>query len=160
MTPDLDSLPAYSTRGIWLGFLAVFLVLAGVSWLNDSVTLQGHWTLYTARCDGGAWHGTRCTGRLVAAERHEFVANKANAVVTFTIIGATTASGTLSKCTIKGGRDWTCQEASGEVQPITLRLSGGRLVSPVDSLSGARPISKWKWLLLRLGIPVGSDATA
>jgi hypothetical protein len=157
---DCDRLPIHLMPGVWISVLIVLVVLAGLSWITETVTLQDHWTLYAVRCDRGAWHGTRCSGRLVPAERHSFLANKSKGTVAFTIIGASMASGTLSQCAIKGGRDWTCQEASSGAQPITLKLSGGHLaVDPVVKLSDVRPISKWKWLFLRIGIPVGSEAT-
>ena len=32
-----------------------------LGWSTESITLQGRWDLYTARCQGGLWQGEQCT---------------------------------------------------------------------------------------------------
>jgi hypothetical protein len=148
-------------RNAYPYFLATALALAAANWVSDSITLKGHWTVYTARCDGGTWQGSRCTGgRLVAAERYQFIANKARAQVVFEAIGTATAYGKLSECTIEDGRDWACLTAIAGVHPIPRRLAGGKPVGPADFPGDARPVPKWKWVFLRLGVPVGSEVQA
>ena len=135
------------------------LTLAAVNWFSDSVTLKGHWTLYTARCAGGTWQGKRCTGRLVAAERHRFVADKVKAEVVFKVVDPSsgTSSGKLSECAIEDGRDWVCLTATSGTRPATQRLARGEPVGAVELSGDARLVPKWKWICLRLGVPVGSE---
>jgi hypothetical protein len=147
-------------RHAWGYFVTAFLALAAVNFLSDTITLDGRWTLYTARCDGGTWRDNRCTGRLVAAERHRFVADKVRAKVVFEVIGAGTSSGTLSSCTIEDGRNWACATVTPGTRPATRRLARGKPVGLVDCPGNARLVSKRKWIFLRLGVPTGSEVQA
>jgi len=147
-------------RNTWLYFFTGLLVLVTLNWFTDVITLEGHWTMYTARCEGGTWQERRCTGRLVAAERHRFVANKAKAEVAFEAIGPSTSSGTLSGCTIEDGRNWACPTATPGSRPSTRMLVRGNPVGPLDCPGNARLVSKWKWTILRLGLPAGLEVQA
>ena len=149
-----------SSSSMRIAWLCVLTALAAANWLSDTITLEGHWTVYTARCDGGTWLDERCTGRLVAAERHRFVADKAKAEVVFEVIGAAPSSGKLSECAIEDGRDWTCSKATPGARPASRRLDRGRPMGPVDFPGNARLVPKWKWVFLCLGVPVGSEIQA
>jgi hypothetical protein len=149
--------PSTPMRGVWMFFLSAVLVLVAFNWFSDAITLKGHWTLYTARCDGGTWQGGRCTGWLVAAERYRFVANKKKGEVDFKVIGGDALSGRMTECAIADGRDWTCSAATSGAQPATKGLIHSKPVAPVVLPDDARVVPKWKWICLRLGIPVGSQ---
>ncbi len=149
--------PSTPMRSVWLCFLAAVLVLETFNWFNDTITLKGHWTLYTARCNGGSWQDGRCAGRLVAAERYRFVADKTKSEVDFEVIGGDASSGKMSKCAIADGRDWNCSAATSGAQPATKGLVHSKPVAPVVLPGGARVVPKWKWIFLRLGVPVGSQ---
>lgn len=144
-----------SMRSVWSFFLAALLVLGAFTWFNDSITLEGEWTLYTARCDGGGWQEGNCTGRLVAADRYRFVANKTKHEVNFEVVGGDALSGKMSNCAIADGRDWTCSAVPFGAQPATQGLVHSRPLAPDVFHGDARVVPKWKWIFLRLRIPVG-----
>ncbi|MCX7175893.1 MAG: hypothetical protein NT159_18605 [Proteobacteria bacterium] len=139
---------------------ALTAILGLLAWVSDSITLQGERTIYTATCADGSWQDNRCSGRLVTGERFRFRALKAHREVLFWTIGATDEpSGKFSNCEIDDGRNWHCPPNANVSTTILHELSRG---CPVPDTSGmARPyhqIPKWRWLLLRLGLPGGSDA--
>ena len=143
-------------RALWLWTAA--LCLAGVLaiWLSGAITLQGQWTLYTARCSSGQWDGDRCTGRLVAAERWHFDAKKAIGEVDYKTLGRESRNGRLSQCLIEDGRDWACEQVASGTPPITNRLVRGSPVGRLNTTDGVRPVPKWRWLALSASVPTGS----
>lgn len=144
---------------LWL-FLGVAIAGIGfLMWSSDAITLQGEWTLYTVRCEGGAWQGRHCSGHLVAAERHHFVVDKAKHEVALEVVGAQASSGRLSQCTIADGRSWTCAVGGSGVRPITQQLIRGEPVDPQEGPGHALLVGKRTWYLVRLGVPVGSEAS-
>ena len=128
-------------------------------WLSGAITLQGQWTLYTARCNSGRWDGDRCTGRLVPAERWLFAANKAIGQVDYTTLDRESRTGRLGKCLIQDARDWTCERLESGAPPITNHLVRGKPVGRLDSPDGVRPVPKWRWLALSARVPTGSDVS-
>lgn len=144
---------------VWWFLAAALVILATLAWSSDTITLQDQWTIYTARCGEGAWQGKHCTGRLVAAERHHFVADKPKSEVAFDVIGVQGGvSGRLSQCAVDDGRNWKCLVGGIATYPITRQLVQGDPVDRNDGPDLTRRISKRQWLLLRLGLPAGSDA--
>jgi len=47
--------------GYWLAAVACLLMLVGVVWASDWITLQDERTVFTATCERGAWQGARCS---------------------------------------------------------------------------------------------------
>jgi len=146
-------------RALW--FWTAALCLAGflAIWLSGEITLQDQWTLYTARCSSGRWDGDRCTGRLVAAERWRFAANKAIGEVDYRILGREPRNGRLSQCLIEDGRDWACERVASGVPPITNHLVRGSPVGRLDTPDAVRPVPKWRWLALSAHLPTGSEVS-
>lgn len=147
-------------RYVWLTVLAVVAGLAVLAWSNDSITLEDRWTLYTARCADGTWQGKRCTGHLIAAEWHRFRTDEATSEVSFQVVGEHASSGRLSRCAVEDGRNWSCPDSGGGVRPIIYQLARGEPLDPAEGPGHARLVSKRKWLLLRLRLPVRSEALA
>ena len=139
-------------------FLLPALVIAGVlAWSSDTITLQDEWTIYMARCREGTWQGQHCSGRLVAAERHHFVADKPKGEVAFDVVGMAGSAGRLSQCTVDDGRNWTCLAGGTSTVPATRQLTQGDPANLADDSGRARRVSKRQWWWLRLGLPAGSD---
>jgi hypothetical protein len=145
----------------WALVAAVLAMLAAFLWTTDKITLEGQRTVYSVDCRGGSWQGAHCSGRLVAADRFRFRALKAHREVFFWTVGASAPSGKFTDCDIKDGRNWTCRPNADAKLTIALEMKAGE---PVADTSGrVRPfhaIAKWRWYLLRAGVPVGSDADA
>jgi hypothetical protein len=141
-------------------FIVVVLLLAVWVWMSDFVTLQGERTIYTAACIGGEWKGDTCNGRLVPGERYRFRALRAHREVLFWTAGATAERvGRFSQCDIHDGRNWSCSPSPEGAGSITLQMEHGRAVH--DPLGRTRPfhaIEKWRWMLLRWGLPAGRQA--
>ena len=55
--------------------LLILVVFGVLIWLSDRVTLQGERTVFTVKCEHGAWQGSHCTGKLVPGERYAFRAS-------------------------------------------------------------------------------------
>ena len=146
-------------RALWLWTTAACLAGVVAIWLSGAITLEGQWTLYTARCSSGRWDGDRCTGHLVAAERWLFAANKAIGEVDYTTLGRESRTGRLSQCLIQDGRDWACRLVESGAPPITNHLVRGRPVERLDAPDGVRPVPKWRWLALSARVPTGSDVS-
>lgn len=135
------------------------LVLAAWSWLSDFVTIQGESTIYTAECRG-AWQGGTCAGELAAGPRYRFRALPRRGEVLFWTLGRPEPSGRFTQCVVQDGRNWTCPPGADAGRTITLSLVQGRAAH--DATGKAMPfraIAKWRWLLLRWGVPVGQTAT-
>lgn len=139
--------------------LAVLALVSAALWATNSITLQGERTIFTVECKDGAWQGLHCSGRLVAADRFRFRALRPHGEVVFWTVGTATPSGKFTDCDIADGRNWTCRPSVDAMRTITLQMSRG--VPVPDSLGRVRAfhaVAKWRWSVLRLGIPVGSDA--
>jgi len=145
---------------IWLYVAAAISILGLWAWLSDSITPQGERTIYTVTCIDGNWSGDHCSGKLLADTRYRFRALKAHREVLFWTVGAKdTPSGKFNNCEIQDGRNWQCPAEAATSATILHELVRGR---PVPDTSGlARPyhqIHKWRWILLQVGLPGGSDA--
>ena len=140
-------------------FLVVALLLVVWMWMTDFVTVQGERTIYTVDCQGGAWQGDRCTGKLVAADRYRFRALRLRREVLFWRPRAPEPSGRFGECHITDGRNWICPGGGDAPRSITLEMSHGRAVH--DLTGRARPfhgVQKWRWLLLDWGLYGGHSA--
>jgi hypothetical protein len=137
----------------------VIVMLSSVAWLTDFITLKGERTVYSANCQGGAWRGNTCTGRLVAGDRFRFRALKAHKEVVFWTAGDAGPSGKLTDCEVQGARAWRCRPLTAPVNTITFEMVRGNPVrDPSSRVLEAHPISKFRWYLSHLGLPVGNDA--
>jgi hypothetical protein len=145
--------------GAWLLATAALLVVAGLVWASDWITMQNERTIYTVECTGGAWQGRRCSGRLKAGDRYRFRALRARSEVLFWVVGSSEPSRKLAPCAITSGRNWTCKEGPDAAHSITLQMSMGRAVASRNGTT--RPfhaVPKWRWYLIRSGIALGRDA--
>ena len=144
---------------ISIALLVLFCAVAFTAWSGDSITLQGERTVYTAACEQGAWQGSHCSGRLVAAQRYRFRALKAHNEVLFWTVGVTGPSGKYTECVISDGRNWQCKPNTDARLTITHQMVHGEPVhnAQVHDL-GYHQVQKWKWQLLSLGMPAGSSA--
>ena len=144
--------------GIWLLSVVVLLSLLGLVWASDQITAQGERTVYTVECDGGAWQGAHCGGRLSPGARHRFLASKAQEEVSFWIVGSSRPPGKFTDCVVRDGRNWICRPEAEASRTITLQMSDGR---PVHSASGPtqafHTIQKWRWWLLRWDVALSDD---
>ncbi len=142
----------------WLFASAVLVLFIGFIWASDRITLKGQRTVYTVECDHGTWNGSHCSGKLKPGARHRFSALKARGEVVFWVAGASEPPGRLTGCTIDDGRDWVCPPGTDASRTITLHMSNGR---PVPNPNGPslplHSVEKWRWWLLRCGIPPGND---
>jgi hypothetical protein len=144
----------------WLAVIAILALAAVMAWASDAITLQGERTVYTVDCRQGVWQGATCTGKLAAGARYRFRALRAHDEVVFWTVGATDEpSGKLTGCKIDDGRNWTCPPGAEAGRTITLQMARG---APVPDASGhARPfhaIAKWRWWLVKAGLPIGRTA--
>jgi hypothetical protein len=157
---DLPDAPARGIAArIWSLAMAALAAFAVLVWANDTVTLQGERTIYTVSCEGGAWHGEHCTGKLAAAARYRFRALKPHAEVLFWTVGASAPSGKFDACTIVDGRNWICKPCADASRTITLQMAHGYAVpNPNGPTKPFHAVQKWRWWLIRWGIAMGSDA--
>ncbi|MBS0453884.1 MAG: hypothetical protein JSS14_21495 [Proteobacteria bacterium] len=147
----------------WLFAIAALVVIAGIFWAGDQITLQNERTIFTADCQGGAWQGADCKGKLVAGPRYRFRALRPHGEVLFWTVGNTGPSGRLAPCTITDGRNWTCQPCPDAARTITLQMASGRPVVRADGSSPTLPfhaVPKWRWWLLRASHSSGGGAPA
>jgi hypothetical protein len=144
---------------IWLLVVLVLAVLGVFAWAADFVTLQGERTIYTANCEQGSWQGHRCSGTLVAGDRHRFRALKAHGEVLFWTAGSKEPSGKFNDCDIKDGRNWSCKVSPETPRAIAHEMALGKPVpDPAAKTRPFHPVSKWRWMLLQYGIPLGHEA--
>jgi hypothetical protein len=144
---------------VWSLVAAVLVALGVAAWASDFVTMQGERTVYTVECVGGAWQGDRCTGELVAGQRYRYRASKPQREVVFWTVGTAEPSGKFEDCTVRDGRNWVCKVCPDAKRSITLQMTQGVPVSSAGPEPVTRPfraVSKWRWMLLKLGI--NSDA--
>ena len=147
-----------NTRLFFVTFALLLTAVSIVVWATDFVTLEGEWTIYTAKCSG-AWKQSECTGSMQSADRFKFRALKAHREVLFWTAGEEGESGRFLKCTIKDGRNWTCPPAPGAPPTITRRMTRG--IPDPDTESDGLPfhrVPKWKWVAMKYGVPVGVTA--
>jgi len=135
-------------------------VVGGIAWAGDIVTPHGELTVYTANCAHGAWLGTRCTGDLAAAERFRFRALVDRQEVVFWTVGSSEEPETFADCVVENGRNWHCKANAAAQRTITLRVARGRpLRDPGWPTRGFHSVTKWQWWLLRIGLPIGNEAS-
>jgi hypothetical protein len=141
-----------------VSFVLVAFVI--VVWASDRITLQGERTIYTVTCGGGGgWVGTLCTGTLVAGERYAFRASRRRHEVYYWIRNSDQLSGRYSDCVVMDRDNWSCNATLGDQATITHEVAKGRPTH--DSFgNGAsfHDVPKWKWWLIRLGIPLFTEA--
>jgi hypothetical protein len=143
----------------WLVILVALGLLGFFTWASDFITLQGERTIFTVDCTGGAWQGTHCGGKLVAAERYRFRALHSRGEVLFWTMGANEPSSKLTDCKIDGGRDWSCKPNADASRSITLEMLHGEAVhDDTGRVRSFHAVPKWRWILARYGLPAGSDA--
>ena len=143
---------------LWLLSIVVLLSLVGIVWASDQITRQGERTVYTVECDGGAWQGAHCAGRLSPGARHRFRVSKARGEVLFWIVGAPRPPEKFTDCVIKDGRNWICRPGAEASHTITLQMSDGRpVLSPSGPTQPFHTIQKWRWWLLRCDVTLGDD---
>ena len=122
-------------------------------------SLQGERTVYTVDCERGAWQGSRCSGNLIPGARYRFRALKPHGEVLFWTVGASAPSGKFTDCAIADGRNWHCKPGADAPSTVTLQMSHGRPVpSPNGPTKPFHAVPKWRWWLLRLGVPLCNDA--
>jgi hypothetical protein len=142
-----------------LAFVPILLLLAGWAWLTDFVTIQGESTIYTVSCNGGEWRDATCTGRLAPADRFRFRALPRRKEVLFWTLGRSEPSGRFTNCLIEDGRNWSCPAGSEAARTITLGLVRGRALHDASGRTQSfRAVSKWRWILLAWGLPLGRSA--
>jgi hypothetical protein len=146
---------------IWSLVVLVLAVLGVFAWAADFVTLQGERTVYTANCQQGTWTGKRCSGTLVAGDRHRFRALKAHNEVLFWTVGARgEPSGKFIDCAIQDGRNWVCKPSPETPRTIAREMSFGKPVPDPSGLTKPfHPVPKWRWMLLRYGITLGNQSS-
>lgn len=144
---------------IWLSIFVVFFSLCVVAWGTDFVTLQGETTVYTVDCKDGVWQSKACSGKLAASHRYRFRALRAHEEVLFWTIGASGPSHKYSNCKVQDGRNWWCPASTDAAHTIAREIRRGEVMDdPALPLRPYRAVSKWRWILLRWGLPAGSSA--
>jgi hypothetical protein len=147
------------TSTVSLLFLPVLVLLAAWAWLTDFVTIQGESTVYTVTCRNGEWREATCTGELARADRFRFRALPRRQEVLFWTPGKPEPSGRFTGCQIQDGRNWTCPPSADAPRTITLSLVRGRAMHDATGATQAfRGVSKWRWMLLGWGVPMGRSA--
>lgn len=142
-----------------LSALGVGLALVAVQvWLADCITPQGSWTLYSAHCQSGEWQGDRCGGQLVAAPRYRMRIDRASSQVAVTDLKTRAPAGTLTQCDIQDGRNWACRSAAPGTAAVVERIRYGRPEPAPQLPEGDRAVAKWRWMLMRAGLPAGQRA--
>ena len=143
---------------IGVALVAVAVLLGIWAWVSDFVTLQGEATVYTVRCDGGEWRDGSCSGTLLPADRYRFRALRLHREVLFWVVGSSEPSGKFTDCEIVDGRNWSCKPGAESARSITHRIHQGRATHGDAPLRPFQAVSKWRWLLLREGLPAGRSA--
>ena len=142
--------------------LVVLVIVAGLGvfiWSSDRITLEGERTIYTVECVQGAWESLRCSGRMVAGDRHRFRSSRSRREVVYWIAGSSASSGKYADCDVTDRDLWSCTAHDGDKPSIAHELVDGR---PVQRHAGLdqpfHAVNKWKWWALRLGFPWISTA--
>jgi hypothetical protein len=145
---------------IYLTLLLGFLAVALYGWANDKITREGERTIYTVDCVQGTWESDRCMGRLIPAQRFRFRALKARQEVLFWTVGEQAPSSKYTACSIKDGHNWSCKPDADTSRTITHEMLQSRPVrDPTVQMVQFHQVPKWRWFLLRIGVPAGRTAT-
>ena len=143
-----------------LGFCAILLTIALVAWTTDAVRPRGVSAIYSVDCKPGTWEGNRCYGRMVAGPRYRFKVLAARGEVHFTSSIDPDVEVTYSRCTIEDRSNWSCDPSGPAPATIGHKMEHGHLVpDPAPETLPLHDVEKWRWLLLRIGVPVGHDAS-
>ena len=133
------------------------VLVAGLGWATDWITIQNERTVYTVECRDGDWRGAHCTGRLVAGARYQFRASKGDAEVAFWTVGDRERAGKLAPCAVTNGRNWICKPCPDAARAITLQMTlGAPVVDPAGPTKSFHPVPKWRWWTLRWGLAGGA----
>jgi hypothetical protein len=145
--------------GVVFGVVVLAAVAGVAMWASDQITLQGERTLFSVKCEGGAWVGNHCTGKLVRGERYAFRVSKTRQEVIYWVRGAIVPSGKYDHCRVENRDNWQCELQTGENPAITRELHNGRppvaAGSPIDAIHG---VSKAKWYAMTFGFNWPKDA--
>ena len=145
-------------RGAMVFVGMVLLLVFALIWASDRITLQGERTIYSVRCQGGAWQGNKCTGKLVAGERYAFRVSKLRHEVIYWVRGTTEPSGKFSNCDIVDRDNWTCRAEPNQKASITTEMKKGRPTRTTDTgVIPFRDVPKWKWWILDAGLPLFTE---
>jgi hypothetical protein len=151
------------TRGeISLTGLILFLAFAALvafGWATDRIRPQGERAVYTVDCAPGTWEGNKCFGVLVAGRQLRFRVVAARREVQFWTVGSPAVSGKYSDCKVQDAENWSCRADTQTPNFIAHQMIGGHPVTdPGVPTLPFHEIQKWRWLLLRAGVPVGHEA--
>jgi len=143
-------------------FLGVFvLIVIGLVWASDRITLQGERTIYAVACEHGTWSGNRCTGTLAPGERHAFRASRTRQEVIHRIRGSQAPIEKHTDCQVANRDNWTCRARTDQKSLLVGELINGRPTPTVaDATTAAQlhAVTKWKWYALRIGLRIFTDA--
>jgi hypothetical protein len=143
----------------WLAGIFVLALFALALWGSDRITYQGERTVFTVDCRDGAWDGLRCTGRLVAGDRHRFRASTNRQEVLYWVVGSTSPSGRFTDCRVKSRGNWSCNVTAGQPPTVAHEMTDDRPSNHVAGLDQPyRAVAKWKWALLNAGVHVFGTA--
>ena len=148
----------HNFRWIWITALVVAIAVALLVWALDRVTFQGERVLYSVTCTGGAWQQGVCTGKMHAADRYAFRASLRRQEVIAWVIGSTARSHTYTQCEVKSRDRWACAASAPEAPNARLQMAKGRTRCDAESAQPVHVVAKWKWYLLRTGVPLLSHA--
>jgi len=147
-------------RKIVVGALIGLGVVAGTIWVSDQVTLEGERTVYLVECRDGQWEELRRTGKLVAGPQHRFRASRSRQEVLFWVPGSKEPSGKYTDCHVKDRGNWTCNTRVDQKPAIAYEMVDDRPTRGGTGLTQPfHAIQKWKWWVLRAGIPAFSEAS-
>jgi hypothetical protein len=146
------------TKVIIVSVLAAAAVLGSI-WASDQITLQGERTIYTVTCQDGTWSGTKCSGRLATGPRYAFRSSKPRREVIYWVRGAAEPSNAYANCEVIDRDNWTCRAAADQKPTVAFEMKDGRPTRTKDgSAIPFHDVPKWKWWLIRTGLPVFSQA--
>jgi len=145
-------------RGIGPGFF-VLLVLGGLLWASDRITLQGERTVYAVDCAGGVWDGSRCSGRLVAGPRYAFRASARRHEVIYWVRDSKSPSGKFSDCNVTNRDNWTCTVQVDQPMTVAYGMRDGHPMGGGPGLTlPYHAVAKWKWWAIRGGLRFFTEA--
>jgi hypothetical protein len=146
-------------RLAYLVLASLCLAVVAYAWAIDFVSFEGERTIYTVRCTGGTWSGSRCTGTLVLGDRYRFRALRHHKEVLFWTVASTEPAGKLKGCEVVSGRNWSCSINDETSHAVALQMIRGEgALEEHARAAGVRCISKMRWILARLGMPLGHSA--
>jgi hypothetical protein len=143
----------------WIVIAMAVAALAAFLWASDRITYEGERTVYTVRCEQGAWEGLTCHGTMVAGERYRFRASTSKREVLYWTVGSSDPSGKYSNCNVKDRGNWSCELIAGQPSTITRQMINGRPVRDADHVAVPfHAVPKWVWWVLHSGAHVYSKA--